>query len=130
LVCYEVIFPESVIDPKHRPQLLLNVTNDAWFGMSSGPYQHFEMSRMRAVEQGIPLVRVANTGITAIIDSYGRIIASLPLGAKGFIDNKLPKPKTTYITYTTYNSHTIHVALLLLLLLLLLIVLPRKHEEN
>ncbi len=82
LICYEGIFPGAVIDESHRPQLLLNVTNDAWFGMSTGPHQHFEMSRMRAVEQAIPLVRVANTGISAIVDSYGRV-AALPLRHAG-----------------------------------------------
>ena len=93
LICYEGIFPEYAVEKggKNRPEWLLNVTNDAWFGMSSGPYQHFQMARMRAVEQGLPLVRVANTGITAYIDEYGRIKAQIPLGTKGFVDVSLRK---------------------------------------
>ena len=90
LICFEVIFPELLLPDELHPQWLLSVTNDAWFGTSTGPYQHFEMARMRAVEQGIPLVRVANTGISAVVDSFGQVIATMPLGVKGIIDVKLP----------------------------------------
>ncbi len=119
LICYEVIFPESVVDTAsaERPQLLLNVTNDAWFGKSTGPYQHFEMSRMRAVEQGIPLVRAANTGISAVVDSYGRVVAKLPLGEQGVLDYQLPKAQNTYTTYDRYSS-VIILSLLLMTVLL------------
>lgn len=95
LICYEAIFPgEAATRDKDgkRPQLLLNVTNDGWFGRTSGPYQHFAQARLRAVEEGLPLVRVANTGISAIVDAYGRTIDSLPLGEEGVIDGRLPKP--------------------------------------
>jgi apolipoprotein N-acyltransferase len=102
LICYEVIFPESVVDHKNRPELLLNITNDAWFGMSTGPHQHFEMARMRAVEQGLPLVRVANTGITAYIDEYGRVQQQLPLGTKGFFDVELRKSSLNETFYTKF----------------------------
>jgi apolipoprotein N-acyltransferase len=92
LICYEAIFPEmSFGSQKERPQMLLTITNDAWFGMSIGPYQHFHMARMRAAEQGVPLVRVANTGISAVVDSYGRILDSLPLGEQGVLDSPLPQ---------------------------------------
>ncbi|MDE3060384.1 MAG: apolipoprotein N-acyltransferase [Pseudomonadota bacterium] len=104
LICYEAIFPEMATDPSHRAQLLLNVTNDAWFGLSSGPHQHFEMARMRAVEQGIPLVRVANTGITAVVDPFGRVLASLPLGTQGVLDARLPRAENRYTTYTGYSN--------------------------
>jgi len=127
LICYEVIFPESVADLNHRPELLLNVTNDAWFGMSSGPYQHFEMSRMRAAEQGIPLVRVANTGITAIIDSYGRLVASLPLGTQGVLDGKIPKAQNAFTTYDLYNN--IIIQSLLLAAMLLTLNQLRRHKN-
>lgn len=90
LVCYEVIFPWMAIDKAARPSWLLNVTNDAWYGDSPGPYQHFEMARMRAIEQRLPLIRSANSGISAVIDSRGRAVSILPLGIEGILDVALP----------------------------------------
>jgi apolipoprotein N-acyltransferase len=91
LICYEIIFPGAVIDQHRRPNWLLNVTNDAWFGDSIGPYQHFAMARVRAVEEGLPLVRAANTGISAVVDSYGRVVAQLELNETGVVDAPLPQ---------------------------------------
>ncbi len=92
LICYEVIFPDKVSDWQDRPEWLLNVTNDAWFGLSEGPYQHLALARMRAVEEGLAMVRVAGSGITAVIDPLGRNIASMQVGSKGIIDSSLPMP--------------------------------------
>lgn len=89
LICYEVIFSNKIIDKKDRPDLLVNVTNDAWFGTSSGPFQHFDMTKMRAVEYGISLARVANTGISAFIDPLGRVRSRIDLNQEGFIDVNL-----------------------------------------
>ncbi len=95
LVCYEAIFPGAVTAPGGpRPGLLLNVTNDAWFGRASGPYQHLVAAQMRAVEEGLPLVRAANTGISALIDPYGRVLASLGLGQRGALDVTVPPALT------------------------------------
>lgn len=102
LICYEVIFPSEVASGP-RPGWLLNVTNDAWFGDSAGPRQHLAIARMRAVEQGLPLVRAANTGISALIDPYGRLRATLDIGARGVIDHDLPVALTPPLYAVTGN---------------------------
>ena len=94
LICYEIIFPEHVVARTKRPDWIVNVTNDAWFGTSSGPYQHLSQVRLRAVEQGLPVARAANTGISAVINAYGRVIAEQALNTEGVIDVALPPPLT------------------------------------
>ena len=89
LICYEIIFPGRTVGAE-RPGWLANVTNDAWFGQSAGPYQHLAQARLRAVEQGLPVARAANTGISAMIDPYGRVLASVPLNTAGVLDTGLP----------------------------------------
>jgi len=101
LICYEAIFPGAAVPPNERPGWLVNVTNDGWFGISSGPYQHFQQARVLAIAEGLPLARAANTGISAVIDPLGRIVASLPLGSEGVLDAALPRAidTTIYVRY-------------------------------
>ncbi len=101
LICYEIIFPDEVVDTSQRPGWFLNVTNDAWFGTSAGPYQHFHQAQLRAVEQGLPVVRAANTGISAIIDPYGRVLGELGLKQEGVVDGLLPEalPITKFVMW-------------------------------
>jgi apolipoprotein N-acyltransferase len=98
LICYEAIFPHDLIDRAERPSWIINVTNDAWFGNSSGPYQHLAQARLRTIEQGLPLIRAANTGVSAIVDAYGRVEARLAVGHEGVVDGTLPArlPATLY----------------------------------
>jgi apolipoprotein N-acyltransferase len=105
MVCYESIFPDEIADRLNdattRPGLLLNVTNDGWFGHTPGPYQHFAQARLRAIEQGLPLIRSANTGISAIVDPFGRTIVSARLGIQAALDGPLPRalPATFFSRY-------------------------------
>jgi len=117
-ICYEAIFPGEVLPDGPRPSLILNVTNDGWFGVTTGPYQHFAQARLRSVEEGLPLVRAANTGISAVVDSYGRIVDSLPLGVEGIIDAKLPVAEAAILSSSTRSfSLTAMLAICLMALI-------------
>ena len=91
LICYEAIF-WSQIRSEERPDAMIQITNDAWFGTLSGPQQHFEQARMRAIELGVPLIRAANTGISAVVDGKGKVIGRLELGSEGYLDIEMPAP--------------------------------------
>lgn len=126
LVCYEAIFPELSVG-ETRPAFLLALTNDAWFGLSTGPHQHFHMARLRAVEQGLPLVRVANTGISAVADSYGRIMAMMALGKEGVLDVSLPRALPVPTWYAAHPNFFWYILFLLSAVLMFLTKNPLKR---
>lgn len=107
-ICYEIIFPGHVVDDLFRPDWIFNATNDAWFGTSIGPEQHLASARMRAVEEGLPVVRAANTGISAIIDANGNVVARLDTGETGTIDAGLPGARTP-TPYARFGDWTLLV---------------------
>ena len=128
LICYEAIFSgEAVPDGElsERPGLILNVTNDGWFGETTGPYQHLSQARLRAVEEGLPMVRAANTGLSAVIDPYGRILRQLPLGVDGVIDSPLPRAAPA----TFFAGHPLVGPLALVLFCLLGALLWRRQTR-
>lgn len=112
LICYEVIFPGHVLAAGERPAWILNITNDGWYGDSPGPRQHFAIARLRAVEEGLPLVRSANTGISGVIDAYGRVAAKLDLGKTGVVDHALPLPLAAPPVFARLGNWTVLAMLL------------------
>jgi apolipoprotein N-acyltransferase len=124
LICYEAVFPQDVGGMSERPEFLLLITNDAWFGNYSGPYQHLAQAQMRAIEQGLPMIRVANTGISAMIDPFGRITHSLPLGTPGYIDAPLPSPLPP-----TLYSKTGDLSAFLVLIVAILSLVGLQHRR-
>lgn len=112
LICYEALFPNEIVQTPERPGVILNVTNDGWFGNSTGPRQHFHQSRVRAVEQGVPLIRAANNGISAVVDANGRIISELGMNVRGVIDSALPSAGAVPL-YARYGDMPFVVMLVL-----------------
>jgi len=110
LICYEVIFPDFIASDRQRPDVILTLSNDAWFGQTTGPHQHFAQARLRAIEEGLPVIRVANTGISGVIDSYGRVLASSDLGTAQTIDSIVPRSRNT----TLYSQIRLLAPLVLL----------------
>ncbi|OJX10920.1 MAG: apolipoprotein N-acyltransferase [Caedibacter sp. 37-49] len=130
LVCYEGIFPGAVKSKGgERPQWIYNATNDAWYGPTSGPYQHLVINRARAIEEGLPYMRVANTGISAVIDAYGRIKQSLPLNTSGVIDAELPLATALPTLYSLYGD-TFFFVLLAAYLLSFLCIFYRDRQKK
>ncbi|MFL4468345.1 apolipoprotein N-acyltransferase [Tateyamaria armeniaca] len=125
LICYEAVFAHDVGRAPERPAFLMQLTNDAWFGVRSGPQQHFAQARMRAIEQGLPMVRAANTGISAVIDPKGRVTASLGLNVAGYLDAALPAPGAV-----TLYARTGDVPWALALLLGLMVTVLRRARAR
>lgn len=115
LICYEAVFAQDVLGAPERPDLLIAITNDAWFGEISGPYQHLVQARFRAIEQGLPMVRVANTGVSAMIDAEGRVTAQVALNTAGWVDAALPPARTITPYARLGDAPPAFVSLLLLL---------------
>ncbi|ACJ00342.1 apolipoprotein N-acyltransferase [Rhodospirillum centenum] len=128
LICYEVIFPAAVTPAPAvagpRPAWLLNLTNDAWYGETAGPHQHWAIALTRAVEEGMPLVRAANTGISGVVDPYGRTVGRLALGSTGVLDAALPAAHEGGTPYVQYGD--LFFALTLLGMLILIGFFARK----
>jgi apolipoprotein N-acyltransferase len=126
LICYEVIFPAAVVDPASRPAWIVNITNDAWFGFSAGPYQHLASARLRAVEEGLPLARAAQTGVSALFDARGRELIRLGLGEAGSVSAPLPAqlPVTIFAKFGSIPS------LACAMLMLLVVAFRRKSSER
>lgn len=135
LICYEIIFPGQVVSANQvgekadRPKALLNLTNDAWYGASSGPYQHLAISKMRAIEEGIPLIRAANTGISGIYDAYGRTSVQLALGDTGVADGYLPLSSSRHTVYSRIGDwfYFIILSVFAIGILINLLLYNRKH---
>ncbi|MDG1472133.1 MAG: apolipoprotein N-acyltransferase [Ascidiaceihabitans sp.] len=127
LICYEAVFAHDVGAAPARPNFLIQITNDAWFGDFAGPQQHLAQARMRAIEQGLPLARAANTGISAMIGPRGQIIASVPLNEAGFVDAPLPEPLHATL-YSKSGDKPLGALLILVVLMLLFSRLQRTHK--
>ncbi len=117
LLCYESIFPDEVLMSNKKADIILNLTNDAWYGISSGPYQHFYMARVRAVESALPLIRATNNGVSGIIDPYGRILQRTILNDVICLDGVIPNKPETESYYSKYRNKYLYIYIGLSLIL-------------
>ncbi|MCP4385502.1 MAG: apolipoprotein N-acyltransferase [Hyphomicrobiales bacterium] len=129
LICYEITFPGAVIGAGPRPGWLLNLTNDGWFGDTPGPHQHFLQARVRAVEEGLPMVRAANTGISGVVNTYGEVQKSLELGRRGIVDGSLP-PRISITLYARYGDTLFLVMLILAAVVVICVEFTIKFRRN
>ncbi len=129
LICYEVIFSGAVTDPDDRPEWLLNLTNDAWFGTSTGPHQHFLAARVRSIEEGLPLVRAASTGISGLVDPYGRVAQQLGLQEEGILDIRLPRAISGSTLFARLGNWTFAL-MLAAVVVFAFRSLPNKNIDN
>ncbi len=127
LICYEIIFSGKVAAAGPRPQWIVNLTNDAWFGATAGPYQHAHQATVRAVEEGLPVVRAANNGISMVIDPYGRVVASLGLNQRGVVDARLPQAAPAPLFAKTGN---LPVLIFICILFVILVVLRSANTNR
>ncbi len=131
LICYEVIFSEEVDTSVADASWIIQITNDAWFGRFSGPQQHLSLARMRAIEQGLPIIRVANTGISAVIDPFGRVKEKIDLGRQDFIDAEVPLAiGDTYYSKIGARNWNISLLCVLLLTILILATITLSNENR
>ena len=131
MICYESIFSDEVRVDNRNVDVMINVTNDAWYGKSSGPFQHFEISRMRAVENGLPIIRAGNNGISAIIDPLGRVIAKLDLNAIDILDGYLPKKLSKATIFSVFGPKgAIFLVLLVLILQKICFIFIAKRNKK
>jgi apolipoprotein N-acyltransferase len=117
LICYEAIFPGVGAASRERPGLLINVTNDGWFGNTTGPRQHFHQARVRAVEEGVPLVRAANNGISGVVDGNGRVVVVMDINTRGSADSTVPIQSTKPLYAVVGDSVFLLVALIFAVIL-------------
>ncbi|MGE4351694.1 MAG: apolipoprotein N-acyltransferase, partial [Bdellovibrionales bacterium] len=130
LICYEAIFSANVADPEDPPRFLLNLTNDAWYKGTIGPVQHFAIAKVRAVEEGLPLVRVSNAGITGVVDPYGRLTASTHTMKFSYIDADLPEPLPEKNGIFRYRHEIPYLVTILLLVALFVMKLKTVSEPS
>ncbi|MBE6448517.1 MAG: apolipoprotein N-acyltransferase [Alphaproteobacteria bacterium] len=130
MICYETIFPHQIIDSNHKPQWLINITNDGWYGNSSGPYQHLVATRLRSIEEGISIARVAGSGISALISPTGQIIGSIPLHQSGTLDLNLPQESAILTIYNKFGNNIFFATCAILIIISVLTALIKSYTKK
>ncbi len=126
VICYEIIFPHEIVNQNQRPEWIINATNDGWYGNSAGPYQHLVATQLRAVEEGISIVRAANSGISAIITPLGKIQNKIGLNQRGILDDRLPLQLNLY---TSYGKSGNKIPLILVIFNIILVIFLTNYKR-